>query len=64
MSLNPYDHPSLFTAVVLGSKLSPGQVTLSGHDRDEEWDVQKAKGQTGASSTHNGRPVGQFQASY
>lgn len=60
----PNEFPEMFSTVVYGGKRSPGTVTLTGHDRDVDWDVQKAKGQTGASSTLNGFPVGQFQATF
>lgn len=50
--------------IILGTTDSPGVVTLSGHDRNEAWDIQAAKGQTGASSKLNGKPIGQFQASF
>jgi hypothetical protein len=43
---------------------SPGTVTLSGHDRNKDWDIQAAKGSTGASTKLNGDPIGQFQASF
>jgi hypothetical protein len=58
------DHDDVYSAIVLGSVRSPGVVTLSGHDRNEDWDIKAAKGQTGASSSLNGRPVGQFQATF
>jgi hypothetical protein len=41
---------------------SPGVTTFSGHDRWKNWDVQAAKGTTGASSNLNGDPIGQFTA--
>lgn len=52
------------STIVLGTTRSPGVVTLSGHDRIKNWDIQKAKGQTGASSALNGDDVGQFQGSF
>jgi hypothetical protein len=50
--------------IVYGAKQSPGFVTIDGADRNKEWDVQKAKGQTGASSTLNGDPLGEFTATF
>lgn len=50
--------------LLLGTTPSPGKLTLSGHDRNEDWDIKAAKGQTGASSALNGRPIGQFTASF
>ena len=50
--------------IVLGTTPSPGAVKLSGHDRWKNWDVQAAKGTTGASSNLNGDPIGQFTATF
>jgi hypothetical protein len=50
--------------LVLGTARSPGTLTLSGHDRWKNWDVQAAKGTTGASSNLNGDPIGQFEATF
>lgn len=58
------DEEREIATIVLGIMRSPGVVTLSGHDRNEAWDTQAAKGQTGASSSLNGTPIGQFQASF
>lgn len=60
---NPYDNEELYQ-FVLGGVPWVGLVTLSGHDRDQDWDVKKAKGQTGASSSHNGEPVGDFEVTF
>jgi hypothetical protein len=62
--LNPYNYPDLYKCVMLGSLKSPGKVTLSGHDRKANWDIQSAKGTTGASSKLNGEEIVQFQASF
>jgi hypothetical protein len=61
-----YDDPDDLeqSTIVLGTLRSPGVVTLSGHDRIKNWDVKKAKGQVGASSSLNGDDVGSFQASF
>jgi len=50
--------------LVLGFTPSPGALTLSGHDRWKNWDVQAAKGTTGASSNLNGDPIGTFTAAF
>ncbi len=50
--------------LVLGFTPSPGKLTLSGHDRNKNWDVQAAKGTTGASSNLNGDPIGTFTAAF
>lgn len=60
----PDTNPELFSAILLGDAWSPGVVTLSGHNREENWDIQSAKGSEGSSTKLNGRPVGQFQASF
>ena len=52
------------TTIVLGTTRSPGTCTISGHDRKENWDVQKAKGTTGASSQLNGKDVGTFRVTF
>jgi len=62
--MTPNEFPDLFAAIVLGTATSPGTVTLTGHDRDLNWDIEEAKGQQGASSTLSGSTVGQFQASF
>jgi hypothetical protein len=64
--LTPYNFPDLFDKILFGvkGKPSPGKVTLTGHDRDANWDVQKAKGQAGATSKLNGEDLGEFQASF
>lgn len=49
---------------LLGTATSPGKVVFSGHDRWENWEVQKAKGQVGATSQLNARDVGTFTATY
>jgi hypothetical protein len=58
------ENPDLVDKMLLGTTLSPGKLTLSGHDRDKDWNTQKAKGQTGASSTLNGDPLGEFDARF
>jgi hypothetical protein len=50
--------------IVLGITPSPGKVVLSGHDRWKNWDIQKAKGTTGATSKLNGDDVGTFTATF
>lgn len=62
--MNPYDHPELYDVITLGDRVSPGVVTLTGHDRNPDWDIKAAKGQTGASTSLNGQPIGMFQASF
>jgi hypothetical protein len=58
LDVDPLDY------LLLGSAQSPGTVVLSGHDRVKDWNVAAAKGQTGASSSLNGDPIGKFQAEF
>src|SRR5689334_20135875 len=60
----PYEQGEDLDFIVLGLTPSPGLVTLSGHDRVKNWDIQNAKGTTGASSQLNGDPIGQFTATF
>jgi len=66
MIVPPYDYVAAeyFSKLLLGSQWSPGTVTLAGHDRAQDWDIQKAKGEAGASSKLNGVPVGGVQATF
>jgi hypothetical protein len=61
---NPVDSPDLYDSIVLAGKRSPGFVTLSGHDRNQKWDIKEADGSGGASTTYKGEQVAQFQASF
>jgi len=61
---NPIDQPELYDSIVTAGKSSPGQVTLSGHDRNHKWDIKDADGAGGASTTHKGEKVAQFSASF
>lgn len=64
MTIAPYDQDDDLDFIVLGITPSPGLVKLSGHDRYKAWDIQNAKGSTGASSNLNGDPIGQFTATF
>jgi hypothetical protein len=48
----------------LAGMKSPGVVTLSGHDRTLGWDVKKAPGQKGATTTLTGDEPAEFTASF
>lgn len=61
---NPSDIDFDLSTIVLGTTRSPGVCTLSGHDRKEKWDIKDAKGQDGASTSLQGKPIGQFTASF
>lgn len=61
----PYEVGEDLDFLVIGQlHPSPGLLTLSGHDRVKNWDVQAAKGTTGASSQLNGDPIGRFKATF
>ncbi len=63
--MTPYELADDLDFLVLGQlHPSPGLLTLSGHDRVKNWDVQAAKGATGATSKLNGDPIGRFKASF
>ena len=63
--ISPLEQPDLYEKIVLGGdRESPGVVTLNGHDRNSDWDVKAAKGQTGASSSLNGETIGRFEATF
>lgn len=61
---NPIDNEDLYNSILLNNVRSPGQVTLSGHERNETWDIKKADGAGGARSTYKGDEIAQFQASF
>jgi hypothetical protein len=62
----PRENDDALSAIMLGNPAirSPGVVVLSGHDRVKNWDIQKAKGQTGATSKLNGDDLGEFEATF
>lgn len=61
---NPIDHEDLFNSIELGGIVSPGKVTLSGHDRKASWDVKKGPGLTGATTTLKEIPPIEFTATF
>jgi hypothetical protein len=61
---NPIDNEELYDSILLANTRSPGLVTLSGHDRNEKWDVKDADGAGGASTTYKGEQIAQFTASF
>ncbi len=60
----PHEEEERLSYIVLGTMQSPGVCTLSGHGRELNWDIKNAKGQVGASSSLNGRNLGEFQARF
>jgi hypothetical protein len=61
---SPTLSPELYDAIVLGGRVSPGVVKLSGHDREFKWDVKEGNGQDGASSTYKGAKLASFTATF
>jgi hypothetical protein len=61
---NPIENESLYDAILLAGKRSPGHLTLSGHDRNQKWDVKDADGSGGASTTYKGEQIAQFTAAF
>ncbi len=61
---NPLDNEELYNSIVLGGVTSPGRVTLSGHDRKAVWDVKKAAGISGATTTLKEIPPIEFTATF
>lgn len=64
MSPNPIDDEELFAGIVLGGQRSPGQVTLSGHDRKIGWDIKKGAGQAGATTTRTSEDPVEFTCAF
>ncbi len=49
---NPFDDEDLYECIFLGGFRSPGQVkSITGHDREIDWDIKVGAGQTGATTT-------------
>lgn len=62
--VDPINDPELFDHIELAGSVSPGVVTLTGHDRKINWDVKDGAGQTGASTTLKNMPLTEFTASF
>jgi hypothetical protein len=54
----PLDH------VVLAGVVSPGICRITGHEREQGWDVQEADGQKGAATVHKGPKVASFTVTF
>lgn len=61
---NIIDNEDLFNVIILGGTTSPGQVTLSGHDRKHTWDVKSGPSLKGASVTLKETPPIEFTATF
>ncbi len=64
MAANPIQDEEIYTAIYLAGTLSPGVVTLSGHDRVIGWDVKKAAGTKGATLTRTSEDPVEFTCSF
>lgn len=64
MSMNPYDFPDAYDALIIAGVKTPGVVTLSGHQRTYNWDVKEGQGQSGASTTLKGDKPSEITASF
>jgi hypothetical protein len=61
---SPARDPHLFDSIEFDGLFSPGVVTLSGHDREQNFDVKESDGQKGATTTWKGTKVGGFTATF
>lgn len=61
---NPIDDEALYDVIDLNGTKSPGQVTLSGHDRNQKWDIKEPDGHGGATNSYKGEQISQFSASF
>lgn len=64
---NPIDNPELYRGILLGGAagiLSPGKVTLSGHDDETEWDVKVGSATSGGTTTRKGDKPAVWTASF
>lgn len=61
---DPVDDEEIFDHIKLAGVLSPGVVTISGHDRKVDWDNKQAKGQKRATSELKGIPLVEFTCDF
>lgn len=61
---NPFEDEDLYSSIVLAGVRSPGQVTLSGHNRKVVWDVKAGPSQQGASMDLKEIPPIEFTATF
>ena len=61
---NIFDDEPLFNSILLNGVISPGKVTLSGHESKIAWDVKTGPALIGASVTFKGAPPVEFSASF
>lgn len=61
---DPINDPDLYDSIELGGIRSPGTVTLSGHDREIDWDVKVGPGTTGGTTTLKAEKLITFTATF
>lgn len=61
--MNPFDDEDSYY-FAFGGKRWLGEVTISGHERKQQWNIKAAKGQDGASSSREGEPIGEFEVTF
>lgn len=62
---NPLDNEELYSAIEFpGGVTTPGVVTLSGHDREIDWDVKVGPGTTGGTTTLKAQKLADFTATF
>jgi hypothetical protein len=64
MATSPATHPDIYKTLIVNGGESPGAVKLSGFDFEQDWEEQKAKGSTGATSLNRGRKLVKFTATF
>ncbi len=61
--VNPIDDEDVYNVIELGGVESPGQATLSGHDREIDWDIKIGPGTTGGTTTLKAQKLVAFTVS-
>lgn len=64
MATSPSTHPDIYKSLILNGSETPGVVTLSDFAFEHDWEEQKAKGSSGATTLNRGRKLGRFTASF
>jgi hypothetical protein len=62
----PPNHANVdaWSKLVVAGMVSPGVVSLTGHERAIGWDEKSPKGTTGGTSSRTGEPLGKFVATF
>jgi hypothetical protein len=64
MATSPTTHPEIYKSLIVNGTDTPGVVTLSGFDKEQNWEEQTPKGSTGSNSLNRGRKLVKFTASF